>query len=80
MTMELDTGTAVSVMPVATFRQLFPGVTPRLSNLVLETYTGQAPKVIGESTVDVQYEDQAVQQLDFVVVVVTDLQLTQHYY
>ena len=68
VTMELDTGAAVSVMPVATFRQLFPGVTPRPLNLVLETYTGQAMKVIGESTVDVQYEDQAVQQLDLVVV------------
>ena len=68
VTMELDTGAAVSVMPEATFRQSFPDVNLRPSSLILETYTGQVMKVVGETSVDVQYKDQLARNLDLVVV------------
>ena len=48
VSMELDTGAAVSVMSEKVFKQLFPHARLRQSPLVLKTYTGQVMKVVGE--------------------------------
>ena len=57
--MEVDTGSAVSLLNVKTFQKIFP--TPKLekSKSVLRTYTGAKIPVIGEFIADVKYNDQA---------------------
>ena len=66
--MELDTGAAVTIMSLSTFKKLFPRTQLRQTQLVLKTYTGQPMEVVGEVTMSVNYQNQAVKSLDLVVV------------
>ena len=54
---ELDTGATVTVMSKQKFREYFPDRPLEQSLVWLKTYTGQAMKVVGESTFDVSYAD-----------------------
>ena len=65
---DLDTGAVVTVMPERKFRQLFPEQFLRRSSVKLKTFTGQKPKVVGETDVDVCYQDQEPKTLPIVVV------------
>jgi len=67
LTMELDTGAAVSIISEATRKELFPKEKLHPSNIVLKTYTEEPIHLIGNLHVRVQYGDQ-VAKLALVVV------------
>ena len=67
LTMELDTGAAVSLISKKTCQELFPNTSLRRSTLLLRTYTGEVLKVAGEMTVEVRYEQQT-KKLNLVVI------------
>ena len=67
LTMEVDTGAAVSIISEKTRRALLPHLKLRGSDLVLRTYTEEPIKVIGTLNVRVQYGSQA-EKLVLVVV------------
>ena len=58
LSMELDTGAAVSITSDATTKALFPGQKLHKSKLVLKTYTKEPMQVIGNLHVRVQYGTQ----------------------
>ena len=58
ITMEVDTGTAVSLISERTHKALFPETKPKKSSIVLKTYTDERMPVIGESSVEVCYGKQ----------------------
>ena len=58
LTMELDTGAAVSIISDATRKALFPSQKLHKSKLVLKTYTEEPMQVIGNLHVRVQYGTQ----------------------
>ena len=60
MTMELDTGAAVSVISEHTYHSTWPHDRPALqpSSTKLRTYSGEELEVIGNISVQVRYEDQ----------------------
>ena len=60
LTMELDTGAAVSIISEATRKELFP-VHP--SNILLKMYTEEQIRLMGNLHVRVQYGDQAAKLL-----------------
>ena len=47
LTMQVDTGAAVSILAADTFRKLFPNANLHPSTLLLRTYTGETMKVLG---------------------------------
>ena len=67
LTMEVDTGAAVSIISNSTRKALFPNFQLHESNLVLKTYTEEPMKIIDNLHVDVQYGSQ---QAKLVLVVV----------
>ena len=67
LTMEVDTGAAVSIISEKTRRALLPHLKLHASDLVLRTYTEEPIKVIGTLNVRVQYGSQA-EKLVLVVV------------
>ncbi len=58
LTMELDTGAAVSIVSDVT-RRIFPDVKLRKSKIILKTYTDQKMTVIGQLNVHVKYGTQS---------------------
>lgn len=56
--MEIDTGAAVSVMPLNTFHALFPKAKMQAAGIKLRTYSGDLLKPAGKVLVEVQYKDQ----------------------
>ena len=68
LTMQVDTGAAVSILAADTFRKLFPNANLHPSTLLLRTYTGETMKVLGELPVRVQYDQQGPMELELVVV------------
>ena len=68
LAMELDTGAAVSLISLNTKNAFFPEVPLQQSRVNLRTYTGEQIEVKGEILVDVQYGQQAAEQLPLVVV------------
>ncbi len=56
--MEVDTGAAVSLMPISKFRVFFPHSSLRQSRVTLRTYTGELMEVQGEVVMEVQYSEQ----------------------
>ena len=68
VTMEVDTGAAVSLMPARVFSTHFPDQQLAPSNVSLKTYTGEPVKVLGEADMKVKYEGQPPQKLTLVVV------------
>ena len=67
LTMEVDTGAALSIISEKTRKAVFPDEKLRPSKLVLKTYTNEPLKVMGTLNVQVQYEDQ-LKKLVLVVV------------
>ena len=67
LTMELDTGAAVSIISEATRRAMFRQLKLRKSTIVLKTYTDEPMQVIGQLHVHVQYGSQT-QPLVLIVV------------
>ena len=61
MSMELDTGAAVSVMSEDTYNQLWPHATLKQTSTQLKTYSGAPLPVVGQEQVDVRYEEQSAQ-------------------
>ena len=68
LSMELDTGAAVSIISQDTKQSLFPDLPLQPCHINLRTYTGEAIQVAGEIKVDVQYGQQTLEQLSLVVV------------
>ena len=60
LTMEIDTGAAVSVISEQTRRKMFPDVPLSKSTLLLKSYTGEVMPVLGEMKVEVKYRSQTV--------------------
>lgn len=58
LTMELDTGAAVSVISEDAQRRLFPATALKRTSVVLRTYTGEPIRVAGQLDVEVQYGSQ----------------------
>ena len=58
LTMEVDTGTAVSIISMDTYQKLFSDTKLNSSNLRLKTYTGEPMPVSGELDVEVHYGSQ----------------------
>ena len=75
MTMELDTGAAVSVISEHTYHSTWPHDRPALqqSSIKLQTYSGEELEVIGSISVQVCYEDQQ-EELPLLVVRGTGVQ------
>ena len=67
LTMEVDTGAEVSIIPDSTRKLLFPNVKLEKTNVVLKTYTEDIIPVVGELPVMVQYGTQA-KQMKLIVV------------
>ena len=60
LTMEVDTGASASVISKATYQKLWPETPPVLypSAIKLRTYTGEALKILGSTTVAAKYQGQ----------------------
>ena len=67
VTMEIDTGAAMSVMSCTQQLALFPASKITPSSIVLRTYTTEKLHVIGEMTVTVKYQNQQATMPLFVV-------------
>ena len=67
LSMEVDTGAAVSLVSETTYHNLFGDLPLTPSSVQLHTYSGEALPVLGETKVKVQYQDQ-VAQLQLIVV------------
>ena len=53
--MQLDTGCALSLVPMRFFKIFCPDVDMQTANVVLSTYTGETVRLLGEAYVKVQY-------------------------
>ena len=49
LTMEIDTGAAVSLITKQTFRKLYPELSLQPSHAILKAYTGERIPVLGEA-------------------------------
>ena len=58
LVMELDTGAAYSIISEDSWKSLFPNAKLEDIDLPLATYTGESLNVLGQMSVQVQYEDQ----------------------
>ena len=58
LTMEIDTGAAVSLITEQSFRKIDDELSLQPSHAVLMTYTGEHILVLGEAKVSVQYNGQ----------------------
>ena len=67
LVMELDTGAAYSIISEETRKRLFPNLMLEDVDLPLVTYTGERLNVLGQMSVQVQYEEQE-SQLPLIVV------------
>ncbi len=67
LTMEVDTGAAVSLISECQLQQVLPGAKPKRTNIVLRTYTSEPIPVVGELRVTVQYGTQRKQLTLYVI-------------
>ena len=58
LTLEIDTGAAVSLISEQTFGNLYPKLSLQPSHAILETYSGERIPVLGDGKVLVQYKGQ----------------------
>ena len=56
--MELDTGAAMTIMSEKQYRELFPDVALRKSEVLLKTYSGERLPIVGDSVVKVLHNHQ----------------------
>ena len=68
LTLDVDTGAAVSILSEKIFQQSFSGVKLKPSSILLKTYTGERMKVLGTLGVKVCYLSQGPFDLELVVV------------
>ena len=68
LTLDVDTGAAVSILSEKVFQQLFSGVELKPSSLLLKTYTGERMQILGTLAVKVCYLSQGPFDLELVVV------------
>ena len=68
LTMEVDTGAAVSLAPESAVASLLPSAVIQPSNIVLKTYTGEQIPVKRSMKVDVSYGEQCHRNLKLFVV------------
>ena len=59
MTMELDTGAAVSIISETTRKEMFPSLKLYMVKITLKTYTDETMQVMGQLNVHVQYGSQS---------------------
>ena len=57
--MELDKGSAVTLVSQQTFAQLWPKTPLEASDIVLKTYSGERMKTLGKARVTVSYKSQS---------------------
>ena len=55
--MELDTGSAVSVIPVSTFKKQFPKTKLQPTPVHLRTYCGNRLRTLGKTTVAIELNE-----------------------
>ena len=67
LSMELDTGAAVTLVSEETFQSKWSNVTLQPSTAQLHTYSGEPLPVVGQAEVKVQYGEQEL-QLPLIVV------------
>ena len=67
LSMEVDTGAAVSLISEEVMRWQFPSAKLQPSTAILRTYTGQTKDVVGELLVNMQYRQQSPKKLNLVV-------------
>ena len=67
LTMELDTGAAVTIVSEKQYKDLFPHLPLQESQVLLKTYSGEQLPVVSDVPVQVQYEQQ-IQDLVLTVV------------
>ena len=67
LTMEMDTGAALSIISEATKNAVFPDLPLHRSRVILKTYTGEPMRVIGNLHVCVRYGTQAAKLVLVVV-------------
>ena len=65
--MEVDTGAVFFIISQQEYKSKFSQYKLRKSDVILKTYTSEMMKVVGEITVNVNYQDQEV-ELDLAVV------------
>ena len=53
--MQLDTGCALSLIPITFVKQVCPDIEMKSTNVVLSTYTGETVRPLGEAHVKVEY-------------------------
>ena len=68
LTMEVDTGAAVSLATESAVEALLPSVQLQPSNITLKTYTGETIPVKGTLSVDVDYEQHVYRGLKLLIV------------
>ena len=68
LTMEVDTGAAVSLATESAVEALLPSVQVQPSNITLKTYTGETIPVKGTLSVDVNYGQQVYHGLKLLIV------------
>ena len=67
VTMELDTGSAVSVIPVSTFKKQFPKTNLQPTPVHLRTYCGNRLRTLGKTTVAIELNGQKAQDDVYIV-------------
>ena len=68
LTMEVDTGAAVSILSESVFLKKFPEGKLESTSMVLRTYTGETMKVLGVFPASVRYQQQDPCDLELVIV------------
>ena len=68
LTMEVDTGAAVSILSESVFLKKFPERKLESASMVLRTYTGETMKVLGVFPASVRYQQQDPCDLELVIV------------
>ena len=59
LSMELDTGATITIVPEKKFREILPRAKVEKSDVHLKTYTGESLPVVGEVVVSVKHDKQA---------------------
>ncbi|KAG0445603.1 hypothetical protein HPB47_013496 [Ixodes persulcatus] len=58
LTMQVDTGAPVSVLPLDLYKKRFPNLVKGRSGVVLRAFMGNKVKPVGEAQVEVEYRNQ----------------------
>ena len=67
LTIELDTGSAVSIVPVSTFNEIFPDIELLPTSMQLRTYSGDRLRTLGKAKVEIECNGQRAQDDLYIV-------------